>query len=57
MKRKTTPGQPNPKNPLSKDKESYKAFVLTKPIAVIIPFVTTLLYIYIYIYIYHLHKH
>jgi hypothetical protein len=33
---KTTLGQPNPGNSLSKDKASYKALVLTKPIAVVI---------------------
>jgi hypothetical protein len=31
-------GQPNPRDPLSKDKASYKALVLTKPITVVIPF-------------------
>jgi hypothetical protein len=36
MKRKITLGQPNPENPLSKDKASYKALVLTKLIAVVI---------------------
>jgi len=36
MKRKTTPRQPNSGNSLSKDKASYKALVLTKPIAVVI---------------------
>jgi len=35
VKRKTTPGQPNLGNPLSKDKVSFKALLLTKPIAVI----------------------
>jgi hypothetical protein len=29
MKRKTTPGQPNPGNPLSKNKASYKTLILT----------------------------
>jgi hypothetical protein len=29
MKRKTTPGQPNPVTPLSKNKASYKTLVLT----------------------------
>jgi hypothetical protein len=38
VKRKTTLGQPNPRTPLSKNKASYKALVLTKPIAVVIPF-------------------
>jgi hypothetical protein len=38
---KTTPGQPNPGNSLSKDKESYKALALTKPIAVVIPLTIT----------------
>jgi hypothetical protein len=37
MKRKTTPGQPNPRNPLSKNKASYKTLVLTYPYAVVIP--------------------
>jgi len=41
MKRKTTPRQPNPGNPLSKDKASYKALVLTKTIAVVIPLTIT----------------
>jgi hypothetical protein len=41
MKRKTTLGQPNPGNPLSKDKASYKVLVLTKPIAVVIPLTIT----------------
>jgi hypothetical protein len=41
MKRKTTPGQPNPRNPLSKDKTSYKALILTKPIAVVIALTIT----------------
>jgi hypothetical protein len=36
VKRKTTLGQSNLGNLLSKDKASYKAFVLTKPIAVVI---------------------
>jgi hypothetical protein len=36
VKKKTTPGQPNPGNSLSKDKASYKALILTKPIAVVI---------------------
>jgi hypothetical protein len=34
-------GQPNPGNSLSKDKVSYKALVLTKPIAVVIPLTIT----------------
>jgi hypothetical protein len=38
---KTTPGQPNPRTPLSKNKASYKALVLTKPIAVVIPLAIT----------------
>jgi hypothetical protein len=38
VKRKTTPGQPSPGTPLSKNKASYKALILTKPIAVVIPF-------------------
>jgi hypothetical protein len=37
VKRKITPGQPNPRTPLSKNKASYKALVLTKPTAVVIP--------------------
>jgi hypothetical protein len=41
VKRKTTTGQPNPGNSLSKDKVSYKALVLTKPIAVVIPLTIT----------------
>jgi hypothetical protein len=41
MKRKTTPGQPNSGTPLSKNKASYKALVLTKPIAVVIPLTIT----------------
>jgi hypothetical protein len=38
---KTTLGQPNPGNPLSKNKASHKALVLTKPIAVVIPLTIT----------------
>jgi hypothetical protein len=34
--KKTTPRQPNPRTPLFKNKASYKALVLIKPIAVII---------------------
>jgi hypothetical protein len=41
MKINTTPGQPNPGTPLSKNKASYKALVLTKPIAVVIPLTIT----------------
>jgi hypothetical protein len=41
MKKKTTPGQLNPGNSLSKKKASYKALVLTKPIAVVIPLTIT----------------
>jgi hypothetical protein len=41
MKRKTTPGQPNLGNSLSKDKVSYKALVLTKPITIVIPLTIT----------------
>jgi hypothetical protein len=41
VKIKTTPGQPNPGTPLSKNKASYKALVLTKPIAVVIPLTIT----------------
>jgi hypothetical protein len=37
VKRKTTPGQPNSGNPLSKNKASYKTLVLTYPYAVVIP--------------------
>jgi len=41
VKRKTTPGQPNPGTPLSKNKASYKALVLTYPYAVVIPLTLT----------------
>jgi hypothetical protein len=41
MKRKTTPGQQNPGAPLSKNKASYKALVVTKPVAVVIPLTIT----------------
>jgi hypothetical protein len=42
MKRKkTTPGQPNLGNPLSKNKASYKTLVLTLPYAVVIPLTLT----------------
>jgi hypothetical protein len=41
MKRKTTPGQPNPGTPLFKNKASYKALVFTKSIAVVIPLTIT----------------
>jgi hypothetical protein len=41
VKRKTTPRQPNLANSLSKNKASYKALVLTKPIAVVIPLTIT----------------
>jgi hypothetical protein len=34
---KTTPRQPNPGNPLSKNKASYKTLVLTQPYVVVIP--------------------
>jgi hypothetical protein len=34
-------GQPNSRNSLSKGKASYKALVLTKPIAVVIPLTIT----------------
>jgi hypothetical protein len=37
VKRKTTPGQPNPGTPLSKNKASYKTLVVTYPYAVVIP--------------------
>jgi hypothetical protein len=37
VKRKTAPGQPNLGTRLSKNKASYKALVLTKAIAVVIP--------------------
>jgi hypothetical protein len=41
VKRKTTSGQPNPGNPLSKNKVSYKTLVLTYPYAVVIPLTLT----------------
>jgi len=41
MKRKTTPGQPNLGTLLSKNKASYKALVLIKPIAIVIPLTIT----------------
>jgi len=41
MKRKTTPEQLNPRNSLSKDKASYKALILTKHIALVIPLTIT----------------
>jgi hypothetical protein len=41
VKKKTTPGQPNPGNPLSKNIASYKALVLTKLIAIVIPLTIT----------------
>jgi hypothetical protein len=41
VKRKTTPGEPNPGNPLSKNKASYKTLVLTYPYAVVIPLTLT----------------
>jgi hypothetical protein len=41
VKRKITPGQPNPETLLSKDKASYKALILTKLIAVVIPLTIT----------------
>jgi hypothetical protein len=41
VERKTTPGQPNPGNPLSKNKASYKTLVLTYPYAVVIPLTLT----------------
>jgi hypothetical protein len=41
VKKKITPGKPNPGNSLSKDKTSYKSLVLTKPIAVVIPLTIT----------------
>jgi len=41
VKRKTTPRQRNPRNSLSKDKASYKALILTKPITVVIPLTIT----------------
>jgi len=40
-KRKATPRQPNPRTPLSKNKASYKALILTKSIAVVIPLTIT----------------
>jgi len=36
VKRKTTPGQPNPGTSLSKNKASYKALIFTKPITIVI---------------------
>jgi hypothetical protein len=36
-RKKITPGQPNPGNPLSKNKASYKTLILTYPYAVVIP--------------------
>jgi len=36
VKRKTTPGQPNPGTPLSKNKVSYKTLILTYRYAVVI---------------------
>jgi hypothetical protein len=41
VKRKTTPGQPNLGNQLSKNKASYKTLVLTYPYAVVIPLTLT----------------
>jgi hypothetical protein len=41
VKRKTTPGQPNPGNPLSENKASYKTLVLTYAYAVVIPLTLT----------------
>jgi hypothetical protein len=41
VKSKATPGQPNPGTPLSKNKVSYKALVLTTPIAIVIPLTIT----------------
>jgi hypothetical protein len=41
VKRNTTPRQPNPGNPLSKNKASYKTVVLTYPYAVVIPLTLT----------------
>jgi hypothetical protein len=41
MKRKTTLGQPNPGNSLSKNKASYKTLILTYPYAVVIPLTLT----------------
>jgi hypothetical protein len=41
VKRKTTLRQPNPGTPLSKNKASYKALILTKPIVVVIPLTIT----------------
>jgi hypothetical protein len=41
VKKKTTLGKPNPRTPLSKNKASYKALILTKPIAVVIPLTIT----------------
>jgi hypothetical protein len=41
VKTKTTPGQPNPGTPLSKNKASYKTLVLTYPYVVAIPLTLT----------------
>jgi hypothetical protein len=41
MKRKTTPGQPNPGNPLSEDKASTKTVTLTYPYAAIVSITLT----------------
>jgi hypothetical protein len=41
VNRKTTPGQPNLGNPLSKNKVSYKTLVLTYLYAVVIPLTLT----------------
>jgi hypothetical protein len=41
VKRKTTPWQPNPGNPLSKNKASYKTLILTQPYAIVIPLTLT----------------
>jgi hypothetical protein len=41
VKRKTTTGQPNPENSLSKNKASYKTLVLTYPSAIVIPLTLT----------------
>jgi hypothetical protein len=41
VKRKTTPGQSNPGNPLSKNKASYKTLVLTYTYTVVIPLTLT----------------
>jgi len=41
VKRKNTPGQPNPWTPLPRNKANYKILVLTYPYAVVIPLTLT----------------